>query len=65
VLASRSRRPVVSRPDTGQKRDFLFTQQQQVGAIDIGFSDWLPRFVDYVFLAFTNATAFPRRTLSR
>jgi hypothetical protein len=41
------------------KRDFLFAQQQQVGAIDIGFSDWLPGFVDYVFLAFTNATAFP------
>lgn len=39
------------------KRDFLFTQQQQsVG--DAAFSDWLPGFVDYFFLAFTNATAF-------
>lgn len=37
------------------KRDFLFTQQQAEAA---GFSEWLPGFVDYLFLAFTNATAF-------
>lgn len=41
------------------KRDFLFTQQQQQGAGEAtGFSGWLPGFIDYLFLAFTNATAF-------
>jgi hypothetical protein len=43
------------------KRDFLFTQQQQqqqgAGATT-GFSEWLPGFIDYFFLAYTNATAF-------
>ena len=40
------------------KRDFLFTQQQQGAGNPKGFSEWLPGFVDYLFLAFTNATAF-------
>jgi hypothetical protein len=40
------------------KRDFLFTQQQQGAGSTTGFSEWLPGFVDYVFLAYTNATAF-------
>ena len=41
------------------KRDFLFTQQQQQGAGEAaGFAGWLPGFIDYLFLAFTNATAF-------
>jgi hypothetical protein len=40
------------------KRDFLFTQQQQGFGDALGFSDWLPGFLDYVFLAYTNATAF-------
>ena len=41
------------------KRDFLFTQQQQQGAgEEAGFAGWLPGFIDYLFLAFTNATAF-------
>ncbi|HEV7635491.1 MAG TPA: hypothetical protein VGO54_08665 [Bradyrhizobium sp.] len=41
------------------KRDFLFTQQQQQGAgATTGFAEWLPGFIDYVFLAYTNATAF-------
>ena len=39
------------------RRDFLFTQQQQSSNTD-GFAEWLPGFVDYVFLAYTNATAF-------
>ena len=39
------------------KRDFLFTQQQQTGN-SASFSNWLPGFIDYVFLAYTNATAF-------
>ncbi|WP_426423630.1 hypothetical protein [Bradyrhizobium genosp. A] len=38
-------------------RDFLFTQQQGTDQ-SAGFVDWLPGFIDYVFLAFTNATAF-------
>jgi hypothetical protein len=38
-----------------QTRDFVFTQQQAIGK---EFRDWLPGFVDYFFLAFTNATAF-------
>ena len=39
------------------RRDFLFTQQQQDPRTD-GFSEWLPGFIDYLFLAYTNATAF-------
>ncbi len=39
------------------KRDFLFTQQQLNDQVE-GFSDWLPGFIDYLFLAYTNATAF-------
>jgi hypothetical protein len=40
------------------KRDFLFTQQQQDAGTNSGFSEWLPGFIDYLFLAYTNATAF-------
>jgi len=39
------------------RSDFLFTQQEAV----VGrpeFANWSPGFVDYLFLAFTNATAF-------
>jgi hypothetical protein len=40
-----------------QKSDFLFTQQQTT--VDATrFADWSPGFFDYLFLAFTNATAF-------
>lgn len=40
-----------------QKSDFLFTQQQPT--VDRAqFPDWSPGFIDYLFLAFTNATAF-------
>jgi hypothetical protein len=35
--------------------DFVFTQQQMHS---IKFRGWTPGFVDYLFLAFTNATAF-------
>jgi hypothetical protein len=39
-----------------EQHDFLFTQQQLA---DQGrFQNWSPGFVDYLFLAFTNATAF-------
>jgi hypothetical protein len=37
--------------------DFLFTQQQTT-VNRAQFSNWSPGFIDYVFLAFTNATAF-------
>jgi len=40
-----------------QRSDFLFTQQQTT--VDRAlFPDWSPGFIDYLFLAFTNATAF-------
>jgi predicted permease len=40
-----------------QKSDFLFTQQQTT--VDRAqFPNWSPGFIDYLFLAFTNATAF-------
>jgi len=40
------------------KSDFLFTQQQ-TGVVDREqFQNWSPGFIDYLFLAFTNATAF-------
>jgi hypothetical protein len=39
------------------KSDFLFTQQQTSVERE-QFKDWSPGFIDYLFLAFTNATAF-------
>ncbi len=39
------------------KSDFLFTQQQ-MGVDRDRFKDWSPGFIDYLFLAFTNAMAF-------
>lgn len=38
-------------------RDFVFTQQQLAREMP-QFEDWKPGFVDYLFLAFTNGTAF-------
>ena len=35
--------------------DFAFPQQLNPG---IGPPDWRPRFIDYLYLGFTNATAF-------
>jgi len=40
------------------QRDFLFTQQQQGQAGDKVAAKWSPGFMDNVFLAYTNATAF-------
>lgn len=37
--------------------DFIFTQQQTMGG-RAQFPNWSPGFIDYLFLAFTNATAF-------
>jgi hypothetical protein len=44
-----------TRPDAGN--DFLFTQQQPAGDTCL-HPGWTPGFIDYLFLAFTNATAF-------
>jgi hypothetical protein len=43
------------RPEKGN--DFIFTQQQPAGNSAL-YPDWSPGFIDYLFLAFTNATAF-------
>jgi hypothetical protein len=40
----------------GRGNDFLFTQQQT--GEPKRFPNWSPGFIDYLFLAFTNATAF-------
>jgi hypothetical protein len=40
-----------------QRSDFLFTQQQSAAGRP-EFAKWSPGFIDYLFLAFTNATAF-------
>src|SRR6476659_10258869 len=39
------------------RNDFLFTQQQPAGESCL-HPGWSPGFIDYLFLAFTNATAF-------
>jgi len=44
-----------TRPDANN--DFLFTQQQPAGETCL-HPGWTPGFIDYLFLAFTNATAF-------
>ena len=44
-----------TRPDANN--DFLFTQQQPAGETCL-HPGWTPGFLDYLFLAFTNATAF-------
>ena len=41
---------------SGRGHDFLFTQQQT--GEPKRFPNWSPGFIDYLFLAFTNATAF-------
>jgi len=38
-----------------QAPDFLFPQMSTPGCAEL---DWSPRFVDYLYVAFTNATAF-------
>ena len=48
--------PAVLGLNTENKSDFLFPQQTAAG--DQQFAGWMPGFVDYLFLAYTNATAF-------
>lgn len=46
----------LSRPTcTNTARDFLFPQQTEPGFAEVG---WQPRFLDYLYVSFTNATAF-------
>jgi hypothetical protein len=47
--------PVARRTAGHQGRDFLFPQQAQP---EVAAPDWQPRFLDYLYLSFTNATAF-------
>ncbi len=47
--------PVARARATGQHPDFLFPQMT---APELSPRDWKPRFVDYLYVSFTNATAF-------
>ncbi|HEY5154455.1 MAG TPA: DUF1345 domain-containing protein [Acidimicrobiales bacterium] len=47
--------PVSRHQDTEATRDFLFPQQ---ASPDVFPDPWLPNFVDYLYLSFTNCTAF-------
>ena len=47
--------PVTRRTAGAEGRDFLFPQQ---AAPELAAADWEPRFLDYLYLSFTNATAF-------
>jgi hypothetical protein len=49
--------PGTSRTSCDLKSDFVFTQQQ-LAVERPEFGKWSPGFIDYLFLAFTNATAF-------
>ena len=47
--------PVERRLATGRERDFLFPQQTMAESAG---GTWQPNFIDYLFVAYTNATAF-------
>ena len=47
--------PAARRKAGPEGRDFLFPQQ---GAPELTVPDWQPRFLDYLYVSFTNATAF-------
>ncbi|WP_232248524.1 DUF1345 domain-containing protein [Streptacidiphilus rugosus] len=47
--------PVLRAMGTHKHPDFLFPQMQQEG---IARPDWEPQYVDYLYVAFTNATSF-------
>jgi hypothetical protein len=47
--------PVARTQGTQRYPDFLFPQMTQTG---IASPDWRPNFVDYIYVSFTNATAF-------
>src|SRR5207245_2346097 len=47
--------PAARRTDEPAKRDFLFPQQTLP---EFSEASWQPRFLDYLYISFTNATAF-------
>ena len=47
--------PAARRTANQEGRDFLFPQQ---AAPEVTAQDWQPRFLDYLYISFTNATAF-------
>lgn len=47
--------PHLRAADTGARPDFLFPQMD---VKDAAPPDWSPRFIDYLYTSFTNATAF-------
>jgi uncharacterized membrane protein len=47
--------PAARAAATRTRPDFLFAQMQSPQLAD---PDWEPQFLDYLYLAFTNATAF-------
>jgi hypothetical protein len=49
--------PVNRRDETSPVRDFVFPQMTEDNA-RYAPSDWYPRFLDYLYVSFTNATAF-------
>jgi len=54
--------PTRRHPDHYASDDFIFPQLQQVPVV--GGGKWVPRFLDYLFLAFNTSTAFsPTDTL--
>jgi uncharacterized membrane protein len=55
VLAARRRRPLTRPACVQTRRDFLFPQQTEPTFAEAG---WQPQFLDYVYVSFTNATAF-------
>jgi Protein of unknown function (DUF1345) len=46
--------PAARRTSDGSKRDFLYPQQTP----EMARSEWRPTFLDYLYVSFTNATAF-------
>ena len=55
LLGARRRRRRGARPPPATHPDFAFPQQLNPG---VAPPDWRPRFIDYLYLGFTNATAF-------
>ena len=47
--------PVARAYSSGGRPDLAFPQQLNP---ELGWQDWRPRFIDYLYLGFTNATAF-------
>ncbi|HZQ65806.1 MAG TPA: hypothetical protein VFA66_11330 [Gaiellaceae bacterium] len=47
--------PIARRLQEPRSRDFLFPQQESA---ELASDGWRPSFVDYLYVAFTNATAF-------